>query len=40
MRARGVSADKLHAMLNDAKCIRDAKRTDYTVNNDERGAQT
>ena len=30
----GVAANKLHAMLNDAK------RRDDTVNNDERGAQT
>ena len=40
MRSRGVSANKLHAMLNDAKRIWDAKRRDYTVNNYEIGAQT
>ena len=39
MRSRGVLANKLHAMLNDAKRIEDAKRRDDTVNNDERGAQ-
>ena len=40
MRSRGVSANKLHAMLNDAQRIGDAKRRDDTVNNNERGAQT